>query len=93
MPAVLCYTHVSLFKGTVMKTLYSLLILTLTPFLLASCGEETKERTATKSVGSSNPVDSYVDSRLNALDMAKDSVKQSNQKVKEQNKAMEALTK
>ena len=58
--------------------------------LLSSCGEETTE---TSSKGIENPVDTYMDSRVNAMDMAKQSVKESNKKTEEQNKAMEALTK
>ena len=58
--------------------------------LLSACGEETTE---TSSKGIENPVDTYMDSRVNAMDMAKQSVKESNKKTEEQNKAMEALTK
>ena len=58
--------------------------------LLAACGEETK-----KSIkkGIETPVDNYIDSRVNAMDLAKQSVKKSNKKVAEQNKAMDAFTK
>jgi competence protein ComGC len=59
--------------------------------LLTACSEETQEKQTPSS--SINPVDNYMDSRLDALDMAKDSVKQSNTRTKEQNKAMEDLTK
>jgi competence protein ComGC len=60
--------------------------------LLTACSEETQEK-QTPSSSSINPVDNYMDSRLDALDMAKDSVKQSNIRTEEQNKAMEDLTK
>ncbi len=56
--------------------------------LLSACGEET-EKSVSK--GIENPVDKYMDSRVHAMDMAKQSVKESNKKVEEQNKAMEAL--
>jgi competence protein ComGC len=59
--------------------------------LLTACEEETQEKQTPSS--SINPVDTYMDSRLDALDMAKDSVKQSNIRTEEQNKAMEDLTK
>jgi len=59
-------------------------------FIFSGCGEETTE---TSSKGIENPVDTYMDSRVNAMDMAKQSVKESNKKTEEQNKAMEALTK
>jgi len=58
--------------------------------LLPSCGEDTQESTS-KEI--ENPVDKYMDSRVNAMDRAKQSVKESNKKVTEQNKAMDALTK
>ena len=56
--------------------------------LLSACGEETKE---SSSKGIENPVDTYMDSRVNTIDMAKQSVKESNKKVEEQDKAMKAL--
>ena len=40
-----------------------------------------------------NPVNTYLDSRLDARGMAKESVKVGNKRIEEQNKAMEALTK
>jgi hypothetical protein len=58
--------------------------------LLTSCGEETKE---SMKKGIETPVDNYMDSRVNAMDMAKQSVKESNKKVTEQNKAMDTFTK
>jgi len=57
---------------------------------LTACGEDAHEN-ASKEI--ENPVDKYMDSRVNAMDMAKQSVKESNKKVAEQNKAMDALTK
>jgi len=59
---------------------------------LSSCGEQTKEDNSKPSV-SVTPIDGYVDSRLNALDMAKNTVKESNKHTEEQNKALEKLTK
>jgi len=58
--------------------------------ILTACGEDTPERTS-KVI--ENPVNKYMDSRVNAMDMAKQSVKESNKKVEEQNKAMDDLTK
>jgi hypothetical protein len=63
---------------------------TVSILLLAACGEETKENIKK---GIENPADNYMDSRVNAMDMARKSVKDSNKKVIEQNKALEALTK
>ena len=59
-----------------------------TVLLLGACGEETKEN-ASKSM--ENPVDTYMDSRMDAMDMAKQSVNESNNRIEEQNKAMKAL--
>ena len=56
--------------------------------LLVSCGEETKESVKK---GIDTPVDKYMDSRVNAMDMAKQSVKKTNRRIEEENKAMKAL--
>ena len=61
---------------------------TVTVLLLTACGEETKE---SSSKGIENPVDTYMDSRMDAMDMAKQSVNESNKRMEEQNKAMKAL--
>ena len=74
-----------------MKKLNTLILLTLTSFLFIACGEEKKESTTSTTI--ENPVNTYMDSRLDALDMAKESVKEGNKRVEEQNKAMEALKK
>ena len=71
-----------------MKKTIILLSSTAIIFLLSACGEET---TGSSSKGIENPVDTYMDSRVNAMDMAKQSVKESNKKVEEQDKAMKAL--
>jgi len=56
--------------------------------LLSACGEETKENSKKEL---ENPVDTYMDSRVNAIDLAKQSVKKSNTKVEAEDKAMKAL--
>jgi hypothetical protein len=61
---------------------------TVTVLLLAACVEETKE-SSTK--GIENPVDTYMDSRVNAMDLARQSVEKNNQRMEEENKAMKAL--
>jgi len=73
-----------------MKNSIIFILCTASILLLTACGEETKESIKK---GIENPVDKYMDSRVNAIDMAKQSVKESNKKVTEQNKALEALTK
>ncbi len=75
-------------KGDFMKKSSILLLGMVSLLLLTACGEEEQER-ASKKI--ENPVDTYMDSRVNAMDMAKQSVKDSNKKVEEQDKAMKAL--
>ena len=72
-----------------MKNIGIFILCTSAILFLAACGDETKEGKAKKV---KNPVDTYLDSRVNAIDMAKESVKESNKRVNERNKAMEALT-
>lgn len=76
-----------------MKTSIILLCTAVTVLLLSACGEERTESSNTENAnkGMENPVDTYIDSRVNAMDMAKQSVKESNKKVEEQDKAMKAL--
>ena len=76
-----------------MKTSIILLCTAVTVLLLSACGEEKIESTNTENAnkGMENPVDTYMDSRVSAMDMAKQSVKESNKKVEEQDKAMKAL--
>lgn len=57
-------------------------------FMFNACGQETKENSHTDM---ENPVDTYMDSRVNAIDMAKQSAKESNHQTEEQDKAMKAL--
>jgi len=59
--------------------------------ILSACGEETKETHNNTAVN--NPVNTYLDSRVDAMDLAKKSVAESNKRTEEQNKDMEALTK
>ncbi len=63
---------------------------TVTVLLLAACGEKTKENSSN---GIENPVDTYMDSRMNAMDMARQSVEKNNKQMEEQDKAMKALFK
>lgn len=71
-----------------MKNSIIIIFCTATVLLLTACGEETKE---SSSKGIENPVDTYMDSRVHAMDMAKQSVKKNNQQMEEQDKAMKAL--
>ncbi len=77
-------------KGILMKKNIIFIFCTVAVLFLTSCGEETK-----KSIkkGIETPVDNYMGSRVNAIDLAKQSTKESNKKVAEQNKAMDAFTK
>lgn len=74
-----------------MKKHYIYILIGATSLLLAACGESQDNSSSSK--GIENPVDTYMDSRVSAMDLAKESVKNSNKKVDEQNKAMEALVK
>ncbi len=56
--------------------------------LLVSCREDTTE-SIKKEI--EKPVDQYMDSRVNTMDMDKQLVKENNKKTEEQNKAMKAL--
>lgn len=71
-----------------MKNSIIIIFCTATVLLLTACGEETKESVKK---GIDTPVDKYMDSRVNAMDMAKQSVKKTNQRMEEENKAMKAL--
>ena len=69
----------------------SIFILGIVSFLLLTACVEEEQESASKAI--ENPVDKYMDSRVNAIDLAKQSVKESNKKVAEQNKAMDTFTK
>ena len=71
-----------------MKNSIIIIFCTVTVLLLTACVEETKESSGK---GIQNPVDTYMDSRVNAMDMARQSVKKENQRMEEENKAMKAL--
>lgn len=73
-----------------MKKLFTLTTLILFTLLFNACGEKMTESTETKT---NTPADSYLDSRVNALNMAKESAKKSNEAVDKQNKMLEQLTK
>lgn len=70
-------------------------IVTMTSFLLLAslllaCGEDNSTKSTSKI---ENPIDTYANSRLNALNMAKASAKKSNEAVVQQNKMIEELKK
>ncbi|NOR55121.1 MAG: hypothetical protein GQ531_02830 [Sulfurovum sp.] len=77
-----------------MSYLKLFIMLALTVFFSA-CSQETKTETQEEkketSKASTNPVNTYLDSRVNAIGSAKASVIQSNKKTEEQNKAMDDL--
>lgn len=51
--------------------------------ILTACGEETNNDTA--------PANTYLESRVSTIDLAKNSLKKNNQRIKEQNKNIDAL--
>lgn len=73
-----------------MKNSNPLIFFTLTLFLLGACGEEATDSN-TKTM--TNPVDTYLDSRVNAMDLAKESLEESNKRNIEQEEQMKALKK
>ena len=73
-----------------MKNISILIFVILSIFLFTTCGEETQEN-HTNTI--ENPKKTYLDSRVDARGLAKKSVNESNKRIEEQDKAMEALTK
>lgn len=59
-------------------------------FILSACDSEKKE---TQTETFKNPVDTYMDSRVNAMENAKTAVEESKKRNKEQEDAMKALLK
>jgi len=73
------------------RELGSLILLIGAIFVLTSCGEEAaqeKPETAFE-----NPVDTYMDSRVDAMQNARSVVKEENRRIKAQEEAMDALLK
>jgi len=68
-------------------SLTALILLTL---LFSACNEKTTENTEKKVTSTT---DTYLESRVNAVNMAKESVKKSDEAVKKQNEMMEGLIK
>lgn len=73
-----------------MRNSHPLILCTL-GFLIFTACEETPKEGCPETV--KNPADTYLDSRVDAIDMAKKSLRESNKRVEEQNKAMEAFNK
>lgn len=73
-----------------MKNSSTLLLYTLTLLLLSACGDKAKE---SNSQTIENPVGTYLDSRVDAMDLAKRSLEASNKRNTEQEEQMEALNK
>ncbi len=73
-----------------MKNHRTFLLYTLTVLLLSACSEETKE-SHTETI--KNPVGTYFDGRIDAIDLAKKSLEKSNKRSAEQNEQMKALYK
>jgi len=64
-----------------MKHCNVLILFTSTLLLLTACGEESNSK-SDESI--KNPVNTYLDSRVNALDLAKISVEKTNQRTRKQ---------
>jgi hypothetical protein len=76
-------------QGTPMKYI-NILILSTATLLFTACGDEAKE---SKSETIQKPNTTYLDSRVDAVEVAKKSVKESNERVQEQDKLMEDVRK
>ena len=72
------------------KQLSTLLVALGALFVLGACGEKTEEKSKTTF---ENPVDTYMDSLIDAMQNAKAVVKESNKRTKEQDEMMKVLTK
>ena len=59
-------------------------------FILSACGDENKE---SKTETFQNPVDTYMDSRVDAMENAKAAVAESNKRTKEQEDTIKDLLK
>ena len=73
-----------------MKTVIQLSMVLTALFALSACSNENKE---TKTETFQNPVDTYMDSRVNTIENAKAAVAESNKKTKEQEDAIKDLLK
>ena len=71
-----------------MKHTNFLIFLTSTLLLLTACGNEEK---TSNDESIKNPVNTYLDSRVSAMDLAKVSVNESDKRVKEQDQNIDAL--
>lgn len=63
-------------------------ILTITALLFTACGDE---KEVSKSTTTQNSKDSYLGSRVSAIDAAKKSLKESNTRTKEQDKLLDSV--
>ena len=73
-----------------MKNSSTLVLCTLTLLLLSACGEEEKESN-TKTM--ENPVGTYLDSHVDAMNLAKGSLEKSNNRNAKQDELMKMLNK
>ncbi len=73
-----------------MKTIFVISLAIISLSLLSGCGEEHQEK---KSETFKNPVNSYMDSRLDALQNAKTAVNKNNARTKTQDEAIKSLVK
>ncbi len=72
------------------KELSALLLAFGALFVLTACGDEVAEKSETTL---ENPVDTYMDSRVDAMQNAQSAVEESNKRAKAQEEAMDAVLK
>jgi len=74
-----------------MRNIHLFIGVVLPLFLFTGCNKETHETKTIKTF--KNPINSYMDSRINAMESAKKAVTKNNQHTKKQNEAIEKLMK
>lgn len=84
----MCYTNPIHYERYFMKHSNILILFTLSLLLLTACGEKANSN---NDESIKNPVNTYLDSRVSATELAKNSVKKSNQRTNEQDANIDAL--
>ena len=84
----MCYTNPIHDERYFMKYSNVLILFTSNLLLLTACGEDANSN---NDESIKNPVNTYLNSRVSAMDLAKNSVKESNQRTNEQDANIDTL--